>query len=75
MCTGENHRWFATKAHMAFKNSSKAGLSLSRLHVGGDYILTVQPKHDAVQGVWETVIMFLSQVLRKVYGSQECVNE
>lgn len=57
------------------QDSSKESLSLSRLRVGGDYIPIVQSKHDAVEGVWGTVIMFLSQVLREVYGSRECVNE
>lgn len=57
------------------QDSSKASPLLSRLHVGGDYIPTVQSKYDEVEGVWETVIMFLSQVLREVYGFQECVNE
>lgn len=70
MCTGGNHSWLCNQCTYGSWGSLEARRSLSRLCVGGNYIPTLQSKHDAVEGVWGSVIIFLSQVLRKVYGSR-----
>lgn len=72
MCPGGNRSWLCSHCTYGSQGSSKASQSLSSLCVGSNFIPTVQPRHDVVEGVWGSVIMFLSQVLKEVHGSWVC---
>lgn len=72
MCPGRNHSWLCNWCTYGPRAVLRQAGWLSRLCVGCHCIPTVQPKQDVVEGLWGSVIMFLSQVLREIHASWGC---